>query len=446
MDIKKRVIAAVLALITAVSLVLVSGTAVSAGQDDVEFELEALSNYPIGHMSWGVSHMGLDKLQKKLENSGRALPEVRVAVIDSGISTNSPFLKGRYTDDGYNFISNNTDITDEASHGTMVSGIIADATSSNVKVLPIKVNGADGKGTMNNVSKGIYYAIDHGADVINLSLTSDDSKHSLTILDEAIDAALSRGIVVVAAAGNQGGDVTSRYPANKENILTITSIDKNNNIGDNANTGKTVDFALPGVTVFAPYKRIAMFSTGTSLAAPHASAAAALLKTWDKTLTQSEIKEILIKYSVDLGANGFDNTYGWGMIDLSGFDINTEVRPTQPATEPVTEAPTEPVTQVPTEPSTEAVTEPVTEAATEPTTQTPTEMIKVLLGDADADGEVSAIDATIVQRKTVSVNVPVFDAVAADVDGDGEITVVDATFIQRWVIGVSCPYSIGEPI
>ncbi len=446
MNIKKRFIAAILALITTVSLVVVSSTAVHAEQENSEFEFEALSSYPFGHMSWGVSHMGLDKLQKKLEQSGRALPEVRVAVIDSGINTSNPFLKGRYTDDGYNFISNNNDISDEEYHGTTVSGIIADATSSNVKVLPIKVNGANGKGNMKNVSKGIFYAIEHGADVINLSLSSEDPNRSLTILDEAIEAAVSRGIVVVAASGNQKGDIMYRYPANKSNVLTITSIDKSNVISENANTGDGVDFALPGVMILAPYKRAMFISTGTSLAAPHAAAAAALLKTWDKSLTQNEIKDIFIKYSVDLGAKGYDTTYGWGMIDLSDFDINTEVRPTQPATEPVTEAPTEPVTQAPSEPSTETVTEPVTEAPTEPPTQTPTEMTKVLLGDADADGEVSAVDATIVQRKTVSVNVPVFDAAAADVDRDGEITIVDATFIQRWVIGVSCPYSIGEPI
>ena len=209
MSVKNRMISALLALVLTLSL-STAVNAVDTDQGDTVFETEALSSYPLGHMSWGVSHMGLDKLQKKLENSGRSLPEVRVAVIDSGINTSNPFLKGRYTDDGYNFISNSTDITDEEYHGTTVSSIIADATSSNVKVLPIKVNGKDGKGNMKNVSKGIYYAIEHGADVINLSLSSEDPNHSLTILDEAIEAAVSRGIAVTVASGNQKGDIKYR--------------------------------------------------------------------------------------------------------------------------------------------------------------------------------------------------------------------------------------------
>lgn len=443
----KKVISLILALAVAVSCIAAVNAA-DTDQDDAQFEYEALSSYPLGHMSWGVSHMGLDKLQKKLEQIGKPLPEVRVAVIDSGLYTASPFLKGRYVDEGYNFIDNNTDITDEQHHGTMVSGIIADATSSNVKVLPIKVNGKDGKGNMKNVSKGIYYAIEHGADVINLSLSSEDPNHSLTILDEAIDAAVSKGIVVVVAAGNQNGDVMDRYPANKSNVITVTSIDKNNVIGDNANTGAGVDFALPGVMVLAPYKRIVMLNTGTSCAAPHASAAAALLKTWDKSLTQSEIKDIFIKYSVDLGDNGFDTTYGRGMIDLSNFDINNEVRPTHEPTQPVTEAPTD----APTQPATQAPTVEPTQSATQEPTQPNTEetvaptQVAALLGDADKDGDVTSADATAVQRAIIKMTVPTLDMIAADTDGDSKLTVTDATFIQRWIIKAECPYGIGEPM
>ncbi len=97
----------------------------------------------------------------------------------------------------------------------MVSGVIADCTSSNVKVLPLKVNGASGRGNMKNVAKAIHYAVEHNADVINLSLSSEDPNHTITILDEAIEEAVSKGVVVVAAAGNQGGDTADRYPANK---------------------------------------------------------------------------------------------------------------------------------------------------------------------------------------------------------------------------------------
>ena len=97
----------------------------------------------------------------------------------------------------------------------------------------------------------------------------------------------------------------------KDNVLTITSVDSSDKIAENANTGADVDFALPGVLILAPYKRLMMVDSGTSLAAPHAAAAAALLKSWCKHLNQDQVVDILKQYSVDLGAKGFDNTYGW---------------------------------------------------------------------------------------------------------------------------------------
>lgn len=308
------------------------GLATATPQQDAEFVFESLSNYRLGSMSWGVKTMGLDDLQKKLNSSGKELPEVRVAVIDSGLDTSNKYLAGRYTDDGYNIIKNNTDITDEAKHGTMVSGIIADGTTSNVKILPIKVNGKAGVGKLSDVSKGIYYAIEHDADVINLSLSASDPNHTLTLLDDAIEEAVSKGIVIVVAAGNEKGDVMTHYPSNKDNVLTITATDRKNRICSYSNTGASVDFALPGNNIIAPRNTFAFIASGTSLSAPHAAAAAALLKTVDKSLNQEEIKEILKEYCIDLGRPGFDEIYGWGMIDLSEYKVDGSSEPARPRT------------------------------------------------------------------------------------------------------------------
>ncbi|WP_407382624.1 S8 family peptidase [Ruminococcus sp.] len=364
----------------------------------------ALNNYLLGYMSWGVKAMGLDVLQEKLENSGKPLPEVIVAVIDSGLNTANPFLTGRYID-GYNFIADSSDYHDDQYHGTMTSGIIVDGTSSNVKILPIKVNDQNGNGKMNNVARGIQYAIEHHADVINLSLSAADANHTVDVLDDEIAAAVDAGIVVTVAAGNQAGDAADRYPANKDNILTITSLDKNNVIGEKANTGACVDFALPGVKIWAPYKTVAFVDTGTSLAAPHAAAAAALLKTWDKSLNQTEVFELLKQHAVDLGEKGFDTTYGWGMLDLSDFDINAVyVRPTEP------------------------------DAA-------------IILGDADGDGQVTSIDAALMQRELADFSSGASLLLrAADVDGDGDLQITDVTLLQRYLAEMDVPYSIGDSI
>ena len=380
-------------------------------------------------MSWGVKHMGLDVLQKNLEKKGK-LPEVKVAVIDSGINTDNKYLKNRYTNDGYNFLDNNTDINDTQYHGTMVSGIIADCTSSNVKVMPLKVNGESGSGKLSDVNRAIYYAIEHNADVINMSLSAVDSKHTLTILDDAIAEAVSKGIVVVVAAGNQASDTADRYPANKDNVLTITSVDSSDKIAENANTGADVDFALPGVLILAPYKRLMMVDSGTSLAAPHAAAAAALLKSWCKHLNQDQVVDILKQYSVDLGAKGFDNTYGWGMINLSKFNVNAT--PPEPVTEPEPSTePTEEVTTAPVTEPTEPLTEPV-ETTVEPTVEPTTEPL--IIGDVNFDGTVDVMDAVMVQLyATDNASFDDTQKYAADVNDDGNIDVLDAMDIQKYV-------------
>lgn len=423
------------ALLTAAILSAVIVIAPFAKSEPV-FVTESLNNYALGYMSWGVKHMGLDVLQKNLEKKGN-LPEVKVAVIDSGINTDNKYLKNRYTNDGYNFLDNNTDINDTQYHGTMVSGIIADCTSSNVKVMPLKVNGESGSGKLSDVNRAIYYAIEHNADVINMSLSAVDSKHTLTILDDAIAEAVSKGIVVVVAAGNQASDTADRYPANKDNVLTITSVDSSDKIAENANTGADVDFALPGVLILAPYKRLMMVDSGTSLAAPHAAAAAALLKSWCKHLNQDQVVDILKQYSVDLGAKGFDNTYGWGMINLSKFNVNATppepVTEPEPSTEPTEEVTTAPVTE-PTEPVTEPVettVEPTTvpvETTVEPTTE------PILIGDVNLDGIVDIMDAVMVQLyATDNASFDDTQKYAADVNDDGNIDVLDAMDIQKFV-------------
>lgn len=148
------------------------------------------------------------------------------------------------------------------------------------------------------------------------------------------------------------------------------------------------------------------------------------------------VDSLTIYCYTDSAAHTFavDNGYDYVLLDY--------VAPTEPPTEAPTDAPTEPPTEAPTE----APTEPVTETP-EPTaapTELPTESMKLLLGDANGDGGVDIIDATIIQRVLANIKVEKYDALAADVDGNGEVDIIDVTFIMRYCSQIPTAYSIGE--
>ena len=427
---QKTIVRMLSLLITAVMIVTVGTIGVSSAEVGEPSVTGALNNYLFGYMSWGVKAMGLNVLQEKFEKSGKALPEVIVAVLDTGLNTSNRYLKGRYID-GYNFMDNTSDYNDDQYHGTEVCGVIADGTSSNVKILPVKVMDQKKDNRMADTAKAIYYALDHGADVINLSLSGDDKNHTYHSLDDAIAEAVSRGAVVTVAAGNQDGDASLRYPANKDNVITVTSVNRNNTLGLFANTGSVIDFALPGMSILMPHKSgltSAFIDSGTSFAAPHAAAAAALLKTWDKSLNQAEIYEIFKQHAVDLGEKGFDTTFGWGMLDFSDFDINaTYARPTEPPTDAPTEAPTD--APVPTEAPTEAP-------------------YSYVLGDVDGNDTVDMIDATYLMRALANLNTPFSDQelLRGDVDRNGTVSATDTVLLRKYLVQMTVPYPIGEVV
>ena len=275
-------------------------------------------NGDVPHYSWGVKKMGLDLWEERLikagyGNSGR---NIVVAVIDSGVS-NSSFLSGRLLS-GKDFVNNDSNPSDDNGHGTHVAGTICDGTPSRVKILPVKVNGADGKGSALNLKSGIEYAISQNVDVINLSLGFDENvSDAATYLDPTLKKAYNNGITIIAAAGNKNKDASMSYPASSSYTITIAALGENMTKASYSNYGSKVDFALPGSNIKSTYPKSGDGLdklSGTSMAAPHASAAAAALKCWDSSLSPSEIKNIFTQNSVYVSSN-----MGNGWIDLGGF-------------------------------------------------------------------------------------------------------------------------------
>ncbi|WP_392531916.1 S8 family peptidase [Nostoc sp. C117] len=249
---------------------------------------------------------------------------VVVAVIDTGVDYNHEDLKNNiwtnskeipgngidddgngYVDDnyGWNFSDNNNNTLDNNGHGTHVSGTIAGENNNygvtgiayDAKIMPVKVLNESGSGSYSSIAKGIHYAVDNGANVINLSL---GGAYSNRTLESAINYASSKGVIVVMAAGNDG-ESSPDYPARyaSKSGIAVGAVDKNNNIADFSDRSGTNQIAYvtaPGVKVYSslPNNQYATYS-GTSMAAPHVAGVVALMLSANSKLTDAQVRQIV---------------------------------------------------------------------------------------------------------------------------------------------------------
>lgn len=264
--------------------------------------------------SWGPTRIGADRLIERTQDLEGI---VIVAVIDTGVDTNHPFLRDRLVA-GYDVLDKDSDPMDEHFHGTHMAGIIADTTPVNVKIMPIRAVDKEGRGYDNHIAEGIRYAVDNGADVINMSFVGEEYS---TYLAQAISYALEHDVVVIVASGNESMDTTNLYPAGEQKVIVVGAADRNNRIADFSNTGASIDIAAPGVDILSSVPGGSFKSySGTSTATPFVSAVAAMLKLEDPTRTVQDIERLLKKYTTDQGAAGWDSQYGEGILDLSNYD------------------------------------------------------------------------------------------------------------------------------
>lgn len=264
------------------------------------------------HSSWGVQKMGFDTFSDSI-----VVPaNVTVAVIDTGVDSDHFLLKGRLTD-GYDFGENNTSPEDAIGHGTYMSGIIADCTKnvSSIKIMPLKVAGADGTLTTEAECKAIHYAVENGAKVINMSFAANLSEDHA--IDEAINYAVSQGVTVVVAAGNDHKDASLMCPAHVKSAITVAALDKSGHLANYSNYGNVIDFAAPGSYVCgANLNDTTRIDSGTSVAAPHVAAAAAMIYAKYPDASPAQVESMLIKACKPLGASSL---YGHGMVNLANL-------------------------------------------------------------------------------------------------------------------------------
>lgn len=295
----------------------------------------AASNDPYRRSQWALTMFGAETLWKKSAGKG-----VVVAVIDTGVYAGHPDLRLKgHVLAGRDFVAPGTSAADENGHGTHVAGIIGAVAGNkvgtaglafNAYILPVRVLDASGYGDNAGVAQGIIWAAQNGANVINLSLSSNRSDNAVRA---AVAYAQSRNVVVVAAAGNQGcsllGGSTS-YPAAYPGVLGVGAISSDRRIAGYSACGRYVDVVAPGSGIVSTMiatpasglgcARRVIYCTlsGTSMSAPFASASAALeITRLGRRFSQASIVSRLQSTATDLGAAGRDNSYGYGLINPS---------------------------------------------------------------------------------------------------------------------------------
>ncbi|MFE7902251.1 type VII secretion-associated serine protease mycosin [Streptomyces sp. NPDC057424] len=285
---------------------------------------------------WSLQRVLLDELWSQSTGKG-----MRVAVIDTGVDVTNPqltdavdvksgrnFLPENLRDDDGNPIERGKEngTTDTVGHGTKVAGIIAArpvkgtgfvGLAPDATIIPIQQNDAEGNGDVGTLTKAIRYAVQAGADVINISQDTTKPMESTSDLALAINEALARKIVVVASAGNDGlgGNVKETYPASYEGVLAVAASDRNNERAAFSQSGEFVGVAAPGVDMISTVPKGGHCSdNGTSFSAPYVAGLAALIKAKHPDWTARQIVA-QIEQTAERTTAGHDRLVGWGVVD-----------------------------------------------------------------------------------------------------------------------------------
>ncbi len=270
------------------------------------------------YLSWGVKAIEADIYSQSIKpKSGES---VTVAIVDTG-SADIDFLKDKLIP-GYDFFQNDKDaFQDESidSHGTFLASIVADCIGDlPIKIMPVRV--LDSKNaSLINVINGITYAVDNGADVINISLYA--VLENCKALEDAIAYAEEKNVTVVVCAGNSKYDIKYYCPPHCKNALTVTSVNENLIFSESfSNFGSGVDLAAPGENI-AGYNASGEITalSGTSMSAAFVSAAAAMYRLDNPDCNASQVSYALTSSAKDLGVLGKDNYYGYGIPKLGNL-------------------------------------------------------------------------------------------------------------------------------
>ncbi len=307
-------------------------------------QVSLIPNDPFFRYQWHLSIINLENAWNLSTGLG-----VTVGVLDTGVAYENfdiyalaPDLSGTKFVAGWDFVNDDANPDDDNGHGTHITGTIAQTTNNfygcagvafNATIMPVKVMDSNGNGGLTDIVDGIYFAVNNGAKVINMSFGFGNNP--TLSLETAVNYAYNNGVVMVCSAGNKGTDLPN-YPASYPICISVSGVRYDLTLGDYSNYGPDIDICAPGgdLTVdqnldgfpdgilqqshdgtnFTVFNFL--LGRGTSWSAAHVTGVVALMQSLSGSiLTPAEIDLILKQTAIDLGTLGWDQYFGYGLVD-----------------------------------------------------------------------------------------------------------------------------------
>ena len=295
------------------------------------------------HHSLGATVMGLDNYNNIINENGNP-KDIVIGTIGYGINYQNEFFNERISDNYYNFVLNNKDISETIAQGSRIAEVLVDSTTNNVKIMPLVTVTEEGYTSTSSILKAIAYAAKN-SDVICYELINTQSEP----IDLALESCFKENVPVSCVSSNSQYETSTEnsekeenskegdYPANHGMTIAVSSLDREMNLADYSGKGDYIDFSAPSTDVEEIFSNSANISrwSGAQYSNAQIAAIIALIKTYSKDATILDVYNFLRNFSEDLGDEGKDELYGYGCPKFQNLTIG-DIDKTSPEFKEVT--------------------------------------------------------------------------------------------------------------